>query len=108
MSIALSGVAQAMALPEWRDRWADRRAMIRSVVATVLERGAGELEPVLEEVKRALAYHSLGDRDRAIVRTTFKDVRTIVRGWSTLSPDDQEAFREGRIAPSTVAAKLRK
>lgn len=107
MDIATSGLAQLMSLPDWRGRLADRRAMVRSVVELVLERGEGQLEGTLEEVKRALVYYSLSDRDRSIVRTTFKDIRTLVRGWGGLSLSAQTQFRSGELAPSTLAARIR-
>lgn len=107
MSIALSGAARSIAVPEWRELRSDRRAMIRSIVLTVLGRGLGELEPTLEEVKHALAYYSLSDKDRGIVRTMFTDIRIIARGWGNLSPREQESFRQGRLTPSSLAARMR-
>jgi hypothetical protein len=107
MNFALSNASDSFDLVQWRETISDRRALARRVVLVAQLRGEDQLEVVLDEVKRAVDYHAMSHRDRDLVRTTFKDMRTIVRGWSRLSTSERDAFHDGETPFSTTAKIIR-
>jgi len=91
-----------------REAWRDRRAYVRSAALHVIRQGEHTLESTLLNVKQSADYENLSPKDRDIVRQTLRDIRTIVGGWGSLNQVEEQTFASGAIAPSTLAAGLRR
>ncbi|MGQ0660091.1 hypothetical protein [Sphingosinicella sp.] len=102
----VTGLGRALDLADWRANKLTQRAIMRDMVLESIAPGASS-EAVIERCRRALNYSSLPERERRRIITMIHDVRTILGGWSRLSEAEQGQFREGRLVPSTAAARIR-
>ncbi len=111
--IALWGMTSQTALrgvfdiSDWRSSTSARRELLRSIIARATV-GGEQLEPMVEELKRALGAQNMSDADRNLLHVTIHDLRTIIGGWARLAADEQRLFLAGKGAPSSLAARLRK
>lgn len=106
MGLATSGAARAFELSQWRDSVQLRRSIIRDMILRVVHDGVS-LDTVLDEFRRAVGWYRLSDRDRNGFHVMFRDIKSIVWNWALIPADDQKAFIDGKIVPSTMAKQAR-
>lgn len=95
------GLGPSFDIQEWRESIIARRTLVRSLVAEAV-RGERQLESMLEEVKRAVRYDMMSEKDQASFRVMVYNTRAIVGGWRRLTGQERAAFLAGKIPYSTV------
>ncbi|HVM37904.1 MAG TPA: hypothetical protein VM265_05920 [Sphingomicrobium sp.] len=102
MFFALDALGPSFDLNDWRASLAARRMLVRSMVAEAVG-GGRQLEVMIEEIKRAVRYDMMSDQDQNSFRVMAYNARTIVGGWSKISPHERDAFLSGKTPYSSVA-----
>lgn len=106
MSLSPSARRSDFNLAEWRSNVQVRRELVRSLILRAVVEGE-QLESMIGDLRQALGAGAMGDADRNLLNVTLHDVRTVVGGWSRLSIEERQRFSSGKMAPSSVAARVK-
>lgn len=106
MRLPTAGAAQAFELSDWRENVRARRDIVRTIIIRIVVDGDA-LDPVLDQVRRAVGWYRLADRDKNVLNVMFHDIRSIVWNWALIPSKDQQDFIDGKIVPSTMAKVAR-
>jgi hypothetical protein len=101
MTFALMGLGPSFDIQEWRESLIARRNLVRALVAEAVG-GERQLELMLKEVKRAVRYHMMSEKDQASFRVMVYNTRAIVGGWRRLTAAERAAFLSGKTPYSTT------
>jgi hypothetical protein len=82
-----------------------RRDLVRTAVLRVVDKGA-DVDQEIDCLRDHVHYYELGKKDRDIFRQAWRCLRKIVRGWSSVTEEDEAAFRAGHLVPFGLVSRI--
>jgi hypothetical protein len=103
----LRNIVRQFRLLPWRESIADRNELIRATALHMIDNGLADISGVKRALRHRLRYYEMSKEDQLLFRQHTRYLTAIVTDWSLVSPEDQIAFRDGAIPPSTLASRIR-